>query len=107
MRNKSFLLTSIAVFSVLLSVAQGREREMKTTASASNLYLEVGGAGVIYSINYDRRFGRVENGWGFRLGAGGAGGNGTGYLAIPAQLNYLLGNSGNYLELGAGATSSR
>ena len=33
-----------------------------------------------------------------------AGVNGSGYFAIPAQLNYLLGENGKYLELGAGAT---
>ncbi len=84
--------------------AQGVEKKMGTSASASQIYLEVGGSGVIYSLNFDSRFGKKENGLGFRVGAGGAGGGGTGYFAVPVQVNYLLGENGKYLELGAGGT---
>lgn len=84
--------------------AQGVEREGKTTANASQIYLEAGGAGIIYSLNYDGRFGKLENGLGFRIGIGGASWGGDGYVAIPAQINYLLGSKGQYLELGAGVS---
>lgn len=86
------------------AVAQGVEREGKTTANASQIYLEAGGSGIIYSINYDGRLTKMENGIGIRLGIGGASYSGDGYLAIPLQLNYLLGSKGQYLELGAGIT---
>ena len=74
------------------------------SANASQFYFELGGPGVIYSFNYDGRFGGYENGIGFRVGIGGAYWNGSGYVAVPIQLNYLLGTNGKYLELGGGAT---
>src|SRR5258705_10021122 len=86
------------------SRAQGQERPMKTTASATNIYFELGGAAVIYSFNIDSRFGPYENGLGFRLGVGGASWDGEGYVAFPIQLNYLAGTKGKYLEIGAGYT---
>jgi hypothetical protein len=98
------LLIAGSVFMTVNAAAQGQEREGKTSANASQVYLEVGGAGVIYSLNYDGRFGKIENGFGFRIGIGGASYEGDGYIAIPAQVNYLLGNKGQYLELGAGIT---
>ena len=106
---KKKLLTYLAIFLVsLLSIqsiyAQGAERGTEVTANASQFYFELGGPGIIYSFNYDGRFGKYENGIGIRIGIGGASFNGSGYFAIPAQLNYLLGTRSKYLELGAGAT---
>ena len=77
---------------------------MQTTANASQVYFELGGAGVIYSFNYEGRFGKYENGLGFRIGIGGASVSGDGYLAVPVQINYLAGRSGKYFEIGGGAT---
>jgi hypothetical protein len=101
---KKFLTLCFFALGALAGNAQGIEKKMGTSASASQLYFEVGGSAVIYSLNFDSRFGRKENGLGFRIGAGGAGSDGSGYFAIPAQLNYLLGENGKYLELGAGGT---
>ena len=84
--------------------AQGKERGTEVSANASQIYFELGGPGIIYSFNYDGRFGGYENGIGFRVGVGGAYWNGDGYVALPVQLNYLLGTNGKYLEIGAGAT---
>jgi hypothetical protein len=84
--------------------AQGLERDEEVSSNASQIYFELGGPGIIYSFNYDGRLGRFENGIGFRIGIGGAAVNGSGYMAIPFQLNYLAGRNGKYLELGAGAT---
>ena len=52
--------------------AQGLERGSGVSANASQVYFELGGAGIIYSFNYDGRFGKYENGIGFRAGFGGA-----------------------------------
>lgn len=101
---KKTLLICLLVVAAAAANAQGVEKKMGTSASASQVYLEVGGSAGIYSLNFDKRFNRQENGLGFRIGAGGAGGQGSGYVAIPAQLNYLLGENGKYLELGAGLT---
>lgn len=84
--------------------AQGTERIMKTTSNASQVYFELGGAGIIYSFNYDGRFSKYENGLGFRVGIGGASVEGDGYIAVPVQINYLAGNKGKYIEIGGGAT---
>lgn len=110
MKKINFTLKTI--FSCLIVVvvsqqnisAQGVEREGKTTANASQVYLEAGGSGILYSVNYDGRFKKEENGFGFRIGIGGAGNSGTGYIAIPAQVNYLAGSKGQYLEVGGGIT---
>lgn len=102
MKKVLFFLFCVAATGIVN--AQGVEKTMGTSASASQLYFEGGGSAIIYSLNFDSRFGKQENGLGFRIGAGGAGGSGSGYFAIPAQINYLLGENGKYLELGAGAT---
>jgi hypothetical protein len=101
---KKLLMLGFLAAGALAANAQGVEKKMGTSASAAQLYFEAGGSAVVYSLNFDSRFGKQENGLGFRIGAGGAGGDGTGYFAIPLQLNYLLGENGKYLELGAGAT---
>lgn len=103
--GRILLIFFASFFLISLNVnAQGAEREGKTSANASQVYLEAGGSGIIYSLNYDGRFGKLENGFGFRIGIGGASYSGDGYVAIPAQVNYLLGNKGQYLELGGGIT---
>lgn len=104
MLGKSILAFLVLGLLCFQSKGQGVEREGKTSANASQVYLEVGGAGIIYSINYDGRFGKYENGLGMRIGIGGAAYSGDGYIAIPVQLNYLFGNKGQYFEVGAGAT---
>lgn len=70
------------------------------------VYAEAYGPGMAYSVNYDVRFRDKHNGLGFRVGAG--------YwtyspeslyrIAVPVQLNYLLGRKKHMLDLGAGAT---
>ncbi len=65
------------------------------------IYAELGGAGLAYSINYDTRFNKGENGIGARIGIGTMNTNFT----IPVQLNYLHGKGKHKLELGIGITS--
>ena len=102
--RKLVLVLTLAAAACTSSFAQGVEQPMKTSANASQVYLEVLGPGIFCSLNYDGRFRKMENGLGIRVGVSGAGGDGSGYFALPVQLNYLLGNNGQYLELGAGAT---
>jgi hypothetical protein len=98
-----FVFSILSVSSPFLK-AQGLERGRGTSANASQVYFELGGAGIIYSFNYDGRFDRYENGLGFRVGIGGASANGSGYFALPLQLNYLAGSRGRYVEFGGGVT---
>lgn len=81
--------------------------------AAKAAYAEIGGPG-LFSVNYDMRFQKKEDGLGFRVGVGGfslrnnsSGGNNEriGITTFPVGLTYLLGkNSKNYFESGVGAT---
>ncbi|MEP6750423.1 MAG: hypothetical protein ABJB86_21975 [Bacteroidota bacterium] len=103
--NRSFLIVLIILILAQQRIyAQGSERPMQTTSNGSQIYFEMGGAGIIYSFNYDGRFSKYENGLGFRIGIGGASVEGSGYYAVPVQINYLAGARGKYFEVGGGLT---
>jgi hypothetical protein len=81
----------------------------------NSFFVEGGGPGLLYSINYERR---VEQDWGLRIGfsyvsisasatAGGstASANAS-FISVPVTVNYLGVSSGNHaLELAAGGTA--
>jgi hypothetical protein len=71
---------------------------------AKNVYLEVGGAGLAISLNYDSRFGDQRDGWGYNIGVGGFISGGNKVVTVPFQLNFLIGNSSSFIEAGGGAT---
>lgn len=78
-------------------------------AGAQSVYVELGGAGLAYSFNYDFRFDNNNiNSWGMRIGAGGWARNDSwgseGLLTMPFQLNKLFGSRKHFFELGGGAT---
>ncbi len=70
------------------------------------VYLELGGSGGYYTMNFDTRFTSKANGWGGRIGIGyfptlfGPGG----VTYVPLVINYLKGEKKHFLEVGAGAT---
>jgi hypothetical protein len=71
---------------------------------AKGYYLEVGGAGLAISANYDSRFGKERNGWGYRIGVGGFVSGGNKVVTVPFQVNYLIGEHSSMFEFGAGTT---
>ncbi|HEX8333229.1 MAG TPA: hypothetical protein VF622_11430 [Segetibacter sp.] len=81
---------------------------------AQSFYLELLGAGGVYSVNYDRRFTKGHrDGWGARAGFGylnvSAGDSSIGYqnvnlLTIPVDVNYIFGKKKGALQLGVGLT---
>lgn len=71
---------------------------------AQNIYVELGAQGLLFSANYDTRFGKTRNGLGGRIGFGALGGDGATVVTIPVSLNYLLGDGKNFFEIGLGAT---
>jgi len=73
-------------------------------AKAKAYYLEVGGAGLAISANYDSRFHDERNGWGYRIGAGFFSSGGNTVFTIPFQVNYLTGEHSMHMEMGAGVT---
>jgi hypothetical protein len=77
-----------------------------TERTANNaFYVELLGAGFIYSFNYDRTFGDFSARIGFSYFGISSFDSSASFLAIPLQLNYLgIGNKRHMLELGAGAT---
>lgn len=72
--------------------------------NAKQIYGELGGNGLLFTANYDFRFGQRQKGMGMRLGLGFFGGSGGGVITVPVALNNLSGRAPNYLELGLGAT---
>jgi hypothetical protein len=88
----------------------------QTPPSSNGIYLELGGAGLIDSLNYERRFGDFVGRVGFGgmmlaqavKGSSGLGGGGTTttyILALPLTVQYVaVGSERHMLELGAGAT---
>ena len=71
---------------------------------AKNMFLEVGGAGLAISANYDSRFNAERNGWGYRVGVGGFVSGGNNVITVPFQVNYLMGEHSSMLEIGGGTT---
>ncbi len=93
------------------------------TTGNTSFYAELGGPGLVFSANIDKRFTRSHLGWGGRAGIGFAssyeekkvslpgGGFTTNYedvsvVTFPVQVNYIFGksNSPHTFEVGAGAT---
>ncbi|PSL06451.1 hypothetical protein [Cecembia rubra] len=76
---------------------------------SQSVYVELGGAGLAYSFNYDFRFDKNNiNSWGMRMGAGGWARNDSwrteGLLTMPLQVNKLFGKQKHFFELGGGTT---
>ena len=118
----------MAVFFLsLVSIGAFAQDNSKATVPYRSFIAEVGGPGVLFSVNYDTRFKKESFGLGGRIGVGFTTGfKGTDYvfdpinnywysngrgrtvssLTIPVQLNYLFGKAGSKsaLEVGAGAT---
>jgi hypothetical protein len=87
--------------------ARHMQKNWKIEASqikAEGVFLEIGGPGLAISGNYDARFAKQRNGWGYRAGAGYFGSGGNTVFTVPLQLNYLYGEHNHLLELGAGTT---
>lgn len=93
----------------------GRRVAMDDGNADNSIFIEGGGPGLLYSLNYERR---VEQDYGLRIGfsyvglsaSSTSGGTTTtasaSFFTVPVTVNYLGINSGNHaLELGAGATA--
>jgi hypothetical protein len=74
------------------------------TTRAQNVFVELGGPGLLFSGNYDTRFSQRKDGLGGRIGIGFIATGGISLVSVPVQLNYLLGNNSKYFEIGLGAT---
>ncbi len=100
-----FLLFATYIFSqdtVYLKKATGARTVTDRPPQA--VFAEIFGRSIFFSLNYDRRFAKKLDGLGFSVGAGYILTNNIGLFSLPVTLNYLLGNNGKYLEVGAGAS---
>jgi hypothetical protein len=108
--KKIFFLVLFLIFQKLIAQDSGNLKHSFNQKNASEngtpqaLFAEFGGRSCIFSVNYDRRFSNRYDGFGFSVGAGYFQINNINLFSIPASINYLVGKSGKYLELGAGAT---
>lgn len=99
---KRICLTYIILSVVINAFAQNPPQK-------NSVYFELGGNGLLASINYERQVTGANAPWiGVYAGAGIYGSNPT-YLTIPFGINYLakLTNSESYIDIGMGATYSK
>lgn len=99
---KNSLLSTCAAVLLMLSYSSDSYCQESTKA----FFVELGGNGLFFSANYDMRFGQTTKGPGARVGIGYVGGGSAdgSVVTVPLMINHLLGNGGNYFEIGAGIT---
>lgn len=99
---KKFLIFTLASL-LFCQISFAQEVEKLPTQS---FYLEIGGAGLPYSFNYDFRFDKEKmDSWGMRIGVGGyTVSGGESFFSAPIMVNRLYGKGPHYFEFGAGAT---
>lgn len=93
------LLTFASLFFLMLSL------HAQDALPTRSVYLELGGAGLPYSFNYDFRFNKERmDSWGMRVGAGGYATENDSFFSLPVMVNKLYGNGPHYFEMGFGMT---
>jgi hypothetical protein len=111
-------LTKIYVIDTLQKVKSKKKLNITNDNKYQKIaFVELLGAGGLYSINYDMRTAKAKrDGWGFRIGVekivanvtdtinGGIEKARISFTALPMVLNYLFGKRKGFLELGIGAT---
>ncbi|EOZ95515.1 hypothetical protein A33Q_2877 [Indibacter alkaliphilus LW1] len=95
--KKIVLLCSVLVLLGISYEIQAQEIFRKNTLFAEGL-----GSGGLMSLNFDRRFSDNPQGFGIRAGLGYFQWSSDRFLSIPLLANWLVGNNGKYLEVGAG-----
>jgi len=112
----TFLVLQFLVLNTLF--AQNGDTKKSNLENNKTFFAEVGGAGILFSANYDQRFTKSRLGLGYRVGLGftlvdKANYTGTYYNyrtstvgTIPLGLSYIFGknNNPNTFEVGAGTT---
>jgi hypothetical protein len=86
------------------TTAMVKDTDDNTQVKAKGYYLEVGGPGLAISANYDARFNKTRDGWGYRIGLGGFVSGGNRVITVPFQVNFLIGEHSSMFEVGAGTT---
>ena len=117
------LIAAFFVFGTLgVQAQEGTGAKTKSIEGQTSFFAELGGPGILFSANIDRRFSASTLGWGGRVGVGFVsmyddeyimtpnGGYNTGrqitVATFPVQVNYIFGKpvSPHSFEVGAGGT---
>jgi hypothetical protein len=108
-------ITLLIHCSGFLFAQRNTRNNSKETLNQTSFYAELGGPGILFSANLDKRFTKSHLGWGGRIGLGFV----SGYLddsnnfydvssvvTVPVQVNYIFGksNSPHTFEVGGGFT---
>ncbi len=88
----------VAILCVLTSLSMNNETKAQSVGANSAVYLELGGNGLLYSLNYDYRF---DKDWSARGGIMYAPVGDVSLTIVPLMANYLIGSNHNF-EIGAG-----
>ncbi|MDP3470167.1 MAG: hypothetical protein Q8S11_17630 [Daejeonella sp.] len=101
-------ITIILIFCISL-ISNTRAQENRAESSvpekrAQNIFVELGGQGLLFTANYDTRFSNRRDGLGGRVGIGYVAIDGDNATTVPLSLNYLLGKGKHFFEMGLGAT---
>ncbi len=114
-KKYSFLIIAAVLFMSGLASAQESGSQNSSEDSrvklpsgderrAQNVFVEIGGQGLLFTANYDTRFSNKRNGLGGRIGIGYIAADGDNATTIPLSMNYLLGKGKHLFEIGLGAT---
>jgi len=100
MKNIILIILGVVCFGF-----QGFSQETSFERRGHSTFLELGGTGFTYSLNYESRFGNSHRGLGARIGLGFSGTE-LSDISVPITVNYLLGKpeGKHFLELGVGYT---
>lgn len=92
----------LSIFALMLVFSTQAQEDTKPYRS---VYVELGGAGLPYSFNYDFRFDKERmDSWGMRVGAGGWATQDNYFYSLPVMVNKLYGKGPHYFEMGFGLT---
>jgi len=113
---KKLIIATVSLLAFGTTFAQ-RSSNNDHVDGQTSFYAELGGPGILFSANIDRRFKASHLGWGGRAGIGFVSGyiqtNNNGYyerpssvVTFPVQINYVFGkgNSPHTFEVGGGVT---
>ena len=118
---RKLLLLAPALISFCLTCFSQETTEAGSVGTGTSFFAEIGGPGILFSANFDKRFKQTHLGWGGRIGVGFVtsyeenfdpstrsftGATQRSVLSIPIQINHIFGkvNSPHTFEAGAGFT---
>lgn len=100
--------TALLILVLVFSSVRVKGQESGSTSAqnekrAQNVFVELGGQGLLFTANYDSRFSKRMDGLGGRVGIGYISIGGDNATTVPLSLNYLLGTGRHFFEMGLGA----